>query len=204
MTTQILNRTVVEEKQFNIIDQWMPTGQGTNLPDVLQGIYFMDGNVLPDDCLTFNAAWDVKKRTLRLPVFGPQQWTFQPSSAGQVLLNLVMGLKLVYEIRFEDETFRHAVVVPTVLGFRIPRWLTEFTMSQTPESVDGEVWDRKNTIFFRLIPAGGYVLRKIVDGNRRKMSAFDKMLAQVQPTCLIVVNSGSLDKLNNVQVPDCQ
>ncbi|WP_299416364.1 hypothetical protein [Acaryochloris sp. IP29b_bin.148] len=189
MTTLTLNRAIVAEQKFETINRWMSTGQGSDLPKVLQGIYFMDGNDLPDDCLTLNTVWDAQTRTLQLPVFGPQQWTFHPSLAGRSLLKLVKILQLVYEIRFEDETLRHAVVIPKILGFRVPRWITEFTMTQTPESLKGEAWDRKNTIFFRLIPVGGYVLRKIVDGRGRKTPAFAKMLAQVQKTCIVVVNT---------------
>ncbi len=191
MTTLIVKHTVVKEKELKTIDRWMLTGQGTELPEVLQGIYFMDGNVLPDDCITLNATWDAKQLTLQLPVFGPRQWTFHPSLAGRGLLQLVKFFKLVYEIRFEDETLRHAVVTPSILGFKTPRWLIEFTMTQTEESVNGEIWDRQNTLFFRLIPAGGYILRKIVDTKGSKMPAFGKMLAQVQETCLIVVNSNA-------------
>lgn len=191
MTTLTLNHTVVEEKQFETINQWMSTGRGTDLPDILQGVYFMDGNDLPDDCLTLNADWDASNHTLQLPVFGPQQWTFHPSVAGRVLLTMVKVLKIVYEIRFEDETLRHAVVIPTLLGLRIPRWLTEFTMTQTADSMNGETWDRKNTIFFRLIPVGGYILRRIVDSKGNKTPVFAKMLTQVQETCIVLVHSDS-------------
>lgn len=191
MTTLIVKHTAVKEKELKTIDRWMLTGQGTELPEVLQGIYFMDGNVLPDDCITLNAAWDAKQLTLQLPVFGPRQWTFHPSLAGRGLLQLVKLFKVVYEIRFEDETLRHAVVIPSILGFKTPRWLIEFTMTQTEGSINGEIWDRQNTLFFRLIPAGGYILRKIVDAEGSKTPAFGKMLAQVQETCLIVVNSNA-------------
>lgn len=191
MTTLILKRTVVEENKFKTINQWMPTGQGTELPEILQGIYFMDGNVLPDDCVTLSADWNATTLTLQLPVFGPRQWTFHPSLAGRGLLMLVKLSKFVYEIQFKDETLRQAVVIPSIRGFRIPRWLLEFTMTQTEESIKGEVWDRRNTIFFRLIPVGGYTLRKIVTGKGRKTPAFAKMLSQVTETCIVVVNSSS-------------
>ena len=181
-------QTTVEEQQFKDIDTWMPTGQGTPLPEVLQGIYFMDGNTLPDDCLTLSATavWDPETRLLKLPVFGPWQWTFHPSKEGRRLLNLVQTFKVTYELKFQED-LRHAVVVPKVLGgLPVPRWLTEFTMTQTQDSVNGETWNRRNTIFFRLIPAGGYILRKIVDHQGQKTAAFDKMLSQVQENCLVV------------------
>lgn len=204
LTNRVLGHTTLEERLFRTIGQWMPTGQ--NLPDVLQGIYFMDGNELPDDCLTLNATWEAETLSLKLPVFGPRQWTFQPSPAGRRLFSLVKALRLTYEIRFQDETLRHAIVIPTILGIRIPRWITEFTMTQTNDSRNSEAWDRRNTVFFRLIPAGGYILRKIVDGQGAKLPAFDAMLTQVQETCLVAMSSEEPDQksASMSSVPDCQ
>ena len=184
-----LKQTSFEERQFKTIDTWMPTGRGTNLPDVLQGIYFMDGNPLPEDCVTLNSTWDAENRTLRFKAFEPHQWTFQATAAGRIWLSLVRILGAGVEIRFQDDTLRHAVVRPTMYGlFSMPRFLMEWTMTQTQDSVNGETWDRRNTIFFRLIPTGGYVLRKIVDHKGQKTAAFNQMLTQVQETCLVVVD----------------
>ena len=179
-------QTTIEERPFKDIYTWMPTGQKTNLPDILKGIFFMDGNDLPDDCLTLNSTWDAETLTLKIPVFAPEQWTFHPSEEGRRLLRFVEIFDVVYKIKFQDNTLRHAIVVPTLLGLSLPRWITEFTMTQTQDSVNGETWNRRNTIFFGLIPAGGYILRKVVDSKGQKTETFDKMLAQVQATCLVV------------------
>ncbi len=40
------DNTTIEERRFDDIQTWISTVQGTNLPEVLQGIYFMDGNKL--------------------------------------------------------------------------------------------------------------------------------------------------------------
>jgi len=38
---------------------WMKVEHPAELPEVLQGIFFMDGNVLPDDCLTvYSSDWN--------------------------------------------------------------------------------------------------------------------------------------------------
>ncbi len=187
------NQTTIEERRFSDIDTWMPTGRGTNLPEVLQGIYFMDGNPFPEDCLTLNSTWDAETRTLQFPVYGPLQWTFHPSEEGRSLLNRFQNRRGALKLRFNDDTLRHAVVIPIVNGVPFPRWIMEWTMTQTEDSENGETWNRRNTIFFGLIPRGGYTLRKIVDHNGQKTAAFDKMLAQVQETCLVVVNRDTSD-----------
>ncbi len=177
----------IEERRFDEINTWMSTGQGTNLPEVLQGIYFMDGNVLPDDCLTMNDQWDQDTLTLSLQVFGPLKWTFHPSNSGRMLLKLAQLTKLVYEIRFKDNTFRRADAIPKVLGLRLPTWIVVFEMNQIEDSVDGSIWERRNLGFFRLIPMGGYILRKVVDPKGQKTAMFDDMLTKVQETCIVVV-----------------
>ena len=184
----------IEERRFDDIQTWMPTGQGTDLPEALQGIYFMDGNKLPDDCLTLNAAWNPDTLTLSVRVFDPIQWTFHPSADGRRLLQLVKFFRLVYKIRFHDKTLRRADAIPTILGISLPRWIVVFEMNQTEDSVDGMTWDRQNRGFFRLIPLGGYILRKIVDKHGQQTAAFQSMLAQVQETCIVVSKDRELLK----------
>ncbi|MEM8719801.1 MAG: hypothetical protein AAGE84_10895 [Cyanobacteria bacterium P01_G01_bin.39] len=182
-------QTTVEEKRFDEIQTWMPTGQGTNLPDTLKGIYYMDGNKLPDDCFTMNARWDSDSLTLFIPVSAPLQWTFNPSDSGRGLLKLIQLARLVYEIRFQDHTLRRADAIPKVFGLPLPRWIVVFEMNQTEDSVDGNTWNRQNRGFFRLIPMGGYILRKIVDRNGEKLPSFENMLTQVESTCIVVTEN---------------
>jgi len=183
--------STVEERRLDEIDTWMSTGQGTDLPEVLQGIYFMDGNVLPDDCITMNGQWEPDSLTLSLPVFAPLKWTFHASINGQMLLKLVQLTKLVYEIRFKDNSFRRADAIPKALGIGLPTWILVFEMNQTEDSVDGSKWERKNIGFFRLIPMGGYILRKIVDPKGLKTPAFDDMLTKVQEKCIVVAKNSA-------------
>ena len=181
-----MTQTTIEERRFDRIQTWMSTGKGTDLPDVLKGIYFMDGNKLPDDCFTMNAQWDSDSLTLFMGVFDPLQWTFHPSISGRLLLKLVQLFKVVYEIRFQDDTFRRADAIPTALGIRLPLWIVAFEMNQTEDSIDGSTWDRRNVGLFRSIPLGGYILRKIVDRDGQKLPTFDNMLTKVRETCIVV------------------
>ena len=84
-----MTQTIIEERRCDRIQTWISTGQGTNLPNVLKGIYFMDGNKLPDNCFTMDAQWDSDSLTLFMLVFDPLQWTFHPSISGRILLWLV-------------------------------------------------------------------------------------------------------------------
>ena len=185
------DNTTIEERRFDDIQTWMSTGQGTNLPEVLQGIYFMDGNKLPEDCVTLNASasWNPEILTLSIRVCDPFQWTFESSPAGRKLLQQNKSQRLLIKIRFQDDTLRRADVIPLFYGIKLPRWILGFEMNQSEDSVDGMTWYRKNNGFFGLIPLGGYVLRKIVDKNGKKTPAFNDMFAKVQETCIVVTKS---------------
>jgi hypothetical protein len=57
------------------------------LSEVLQSIFFMDGNVLPDDCLTvYSSDGNSDQLTLLLRVFDPVIWTFRSSMGGRMLV----------------------------------------------------------------------------------------------------------------------
>ena len=71
----------------------------------------------------------------------------------------------------------------------MPTWIFVLEMNQTEDSVDGMTWNRNNRGFFRLIPLGGYILRKIIDKNGQKTPAFDNMLAKVLETCIVVTQT---------------
>ncbi len=187
------DNTTIEERRFDDIQTWMSTGQGTDLPEVLQGIYFMDGNKLPEDCLTLSAcaSWNPETLTLSMRPSDPLQWTFESSNDGRRLLQRLKSQRIVLNIRFQDNTFTKADVIPSIYGIQVPPWIFVLEMNQTEESVDGMIWDRGNRGFFRLIPLGGYILRKIVDKNGQKTPAFDNMLAKVQETCIVATKTNN-------------
>ena len=66
----------IEQKQIKDIATWMQVEQPAQLPEVLEGIFFMDGNVLPDYCITMQSAeWNADNLTLLLRVFDPVIWS---------------------------------------------------------------------------------------------------------------------------------
>ncbi|MEH2436351.1 MAG: hypothetical protein V7K25_19240 [Nostoc sp.] len=179
---------LIEKKQLNNIATWMIPIKQTNLPSVLQGVFFMDGNPLPDTCITmYNLEWDTQNRTLVLPIFAPLQWTFHNSIAGWILLRSIQLLKATYKIQFEDETLQEAQVIPVFLGIPISRAIVSFTMSQDKNSLNGDIWHRKNVWFGGLSRVGEYTLRKVVDKDGRYTPAFNDMLTRVKNECLVIV-----------------
>jgi len=177
----------IEQKQFSNIATWMKSNQETKLPDTLKGVFFMDGNPLPDDCITmYNLEWDTQNLSLFLPVFGKVQWTFQPSIQGRILLFGAWLTRFTYKIEFEDETLMRSQITPLIFGIPFPRWVLDATMCQEENSQNGDTWKRKNIWFGGASRIGEYILRRIVDKDGNYTPAFPDMLAKVEKDCLVI------------------
>ena len=152
-----------------------------DLPEILQGVFFMDGNPLPDDFIKFEGAqWDKTNKILKLPVFGPLQWTFTNSASGRLLLYSAKLTSTIYEIHFDD-SFQGAQITPIILGLRIPKWLVEFSLVQINENT----WDRNNSWLGGLFDNFGYTLRKILDGNGQPTSEFAGVESKIPQEFLV-------------------
>ena len=177
----------VAVQKFENIATWMTSNQPTDLPNVLKGVFFMDGNPLPDDCITlYNLDWDEEQNRLIVPVSAPVQWTFHRNLLGRLLL---LGAQLSgfrYVIQFEDTTLNTAQVTPITFGIPVPRWIVDATMCQHEGHNNGDLWDRKNVWFGGIPRVGEYVLRRVVDANGQYTPAFQDMLKKVDPECLVV------------------
>jgi len=177
---------LIEEKQLKDIANWMKVEHPAELPEVLQGIFFMDGNVLPDDCLTmYSSDWNAEQLTLLLRVFDPVIWTFHSSMAGRMLLYLVKFSRCTYLFRFSDATLQHGHITPIVFGWSVPPWLLDFLIDRDPNTPNGDIWYRRNSFFGRLADSG-YTFRRIVDKDGNYTSAFPDMLSKVDSECLII------------------
>ncbi|BCL38285.1 hypothetical protein [Nostoc sp. MS1] len=188
----------IEKKQLDNIATWMKPVKETDLPSVLAGVFFMDGNPLPDDCITmYNLEWDIQKQTLILPVFAPLQWTFHNTIFGWLLLSLSRLFRFTYKIEFADKTLQHGQITPFLLGLQIPKWFIDATMHQEENSPNGNVWYRKTRWFGGLLRLGEYTLRKVVDKDGNYTPAFKEMLAKVKNDCLVIVceNQSSVEKV---------
>ncbi|MEQ8997772.1 MAG: hypothetical protein RID53_14865 [Coleofasciculus sp. B1-GNL1-01] len=178
-----------ETRQLNDIATWMRQDRETDLPDILQGVFFMDGNPLADDCCTLEGGqWNANSRTLFLPVFAPFQWTFQVSEQGRQLLNFVNFAKVTYKFEF-DPTFRYAIIIPIVFGLSIPTWLVEFSMIQMDNDMQGNTWKRKNSWLLGLSDTGEYTFRKIVDKNRQYTLIFYEVQPKISRELLVITKN---------------
>lgn len=187
----------IEKKQLDNIATWMKPVKETDLPSILKGVFFMDGNPLPDDCITmYNLEWDAQNNTVSLPVFGQIQWTFHNSIQGWLLLILSWLSQFTYKIQFEDETLKKSQIIPLSFGVPIPKWIINPTMCQDENSPNGDTWQRKNIWFGGITGFADYTLRRIVDENGNYTPAFDDMLAKVENECLVIARNSIEDNVN--------
>lgn len=92
----------------------------TNTPEALQGIWWMNGNPLADELVSFaSVEWqpieengEVVGYKGSLPVYDAKVWSWHDSHAGKKLYDLVRSTKLVYVAEFNKD-FSYGVVTPT-------------------------------------------------------------------------------------------
>ena len=160
-----------------------------DLPNILQGVFFMDGNPLPDDFIKFDGAtWDSTNKILSLPVFAPLQWTFANSISGRLLLYSAKLTRTTYEMHFDD-SLQNAQITPIILGLRAPKWLVDFSLVQIENSSNGITWDRKNSWLGGLFDNFGYTLRKILDENGQPTSEFAGVQSRIPQEFLVVTKN---------------
>ena len=191
----------IEKREFENIGTWMKPVKETNLPDVLKGVFFMDGNPLPDDCINmYNLDWDADNKTLFLPVFGKNQWTFHTSILGIILLIGAWLVRFTYKIEFEDEQLTRSRVIPLVFGIKVPKWMINATMCRDENSQNGDIWERKNLWFGTITRLGDYTLRRVVNEDGTQTPAFKDMLSKVGKECLIVAPKCSVNTEENIKI----
>ncbi len=179
--------SVVAQK-FEDIATWMTSTRPTNLPSVLKGVFFMDGNPLPDDCITmYNLEWDETMKSLTIPVTGSIQWTFHRTFLGWLLLRGAQIARFRYKVQFEDDDLKAAQVIPIAFGLPIPRLIVNATLCRDENAQNGDRWLRKNIWFGGIPRVGEYTLRRVVDENGQHTPAFQDMLSKVNPDCLVLV-----------------
>lgn len=176
----------IEQKQIKDIATWMQVEQPALLPEVLEGIFFMDGNVLPDYCITMQSAeWNADNLTLLLRVFDPVIWSFHSSIAGRMLLQLAHFSRFTYLFRFSDATLQHGHITPIAFGLSVPPWIIDFLIDRDPNTPNGDIWHRTNSFFGR-VPEKGYTLRRVVNKDSSPTAAFSDFLSKVGTDCLII------------------
>ncbi len=158
----------------------------TNTPEALQGIWWMNGNPLADELVSFaSVKWEaievdgeVTGYRGSLPVYDSKVWSWHASPEGVTLYELVRAAKLVYVAEFNKD-FSYGIVTPTfklgVLPLKIdPSKFLTFAMRKVSE----DEYSRDSIIAG--IPSQ-YRFRRLVDGNGiLNETTFDEFLGLVE------------------------
>lgn len=178
---------MIETRSLDDINTWMISTQETGLPATLQGVFFMDGNPLPDTCMTmYNVAWDAENLSLFIPVSGRLQWNFHRTLPGLLLLRAAQIARFGYKIKFTDASLQASEIIPYGFGIAVPKWIVDLTMFQIDGSTNGDIWKRKNIWLGGIPYIGEYILRRVVNADGSYTPAFPDMLNKAPRQCLVV------------------
>lgn len=159
----------------------------TNTPEALQGIWWMNGNPLADELVSFaSVKWqpiedngEVVGYTGSLPVYDSKVWSWHDSKGGKTLYKAVLAAKLVYVAQFNKD-FSYGIVTPTFKVGPIPvkidpSKLLTFAMRKVSENE----YSRDSLIGG--IPSQ-YRFRRLIDGNGDVLdqNVFDEFKALVE------------------------
>eukprot|EP00962_Isochrysis_galbana_P015557 scaffold4475_cov114-Isochrysis_galbana.AAC.4 len=161
------------------------------LPEKVRGVFWFKTNAAPELLFTLHGAGiDADARELRLTAFGAWEWSLNNTWVGCCEL-VACGLPSG-RLRFQfDETWSFARM-PITLCFCIPlpegiaravgMW---YEMREVAEAAGkGETWER-NTYKGTQKSPGSYKFVKVLDGNGRRLPAYDEMLASIEARELV-------------------
>ncbi|SME96530.1 hypothetical protein [Pseudobacteriovorax antillogorgiicola] len=170
------------------IDQYLIAGSDdTGTPRNLQGLWWMDGNPLADEVVSFSSArieaieeaGNVIGYKAYIPVYDEGIWSWHDSFSGRSLYRAVEKNQLVYQGIFNTD-FSYGDVTPIIKPFgvfpevEIPQsMLLNFSMSQ----VSDNEWSRDSVIFGQ---ESSYRFRQIVDGEGNRLPAWDDYLISIE------------------------
>ena len=179
--------------QFQVVphdqlDDVMTIGSdATGTPENLQGLWWMDGNPLADEVVSFAGAQyeaieeddEVVGYSAEIAVYDEAVWTWHNSFGGHLLYRLVNQQKLVYHGIFNAD-FTHGEVTPIIRPFsvlpevEIPQsMLVNFSMTQVTE----DEWSRDSVLFGQ---SSSYRFRRIVDGEGNRLPAWDDFVQSIE------------------------
>ncbi|MBC7658267.1 MAG: hypothetical protein H7249_01010 [Chitinophagaceae bacterium] len=161
------------------IDHQMAIGSDvTGTPKNLQGLWWMDGNPMADEVMSFaSTEWtdilkdgEVVGHTASIPVYDQGVWSWHDSFAGRCMYEWALGAHLRYNLSF-NEDFTDGHVTPEIKPFAMRHGMkpsghfVEFTMVKVPANE----YRRDSTIGGR---TRTYRLRRIVDGEGNRLPSF--------------------------------
>lgn len=176
---------LIEIPSDRVDEEMLIAGGSSGIPDALQGLWWMDGNPLPDEVISLGAStWNPDEQTTRIVVYGERIWSWHANIPGRMLYRMARRSRLVYELQLDQDP-THGTITPIIdiLGarVRVPRWLVALTM----ERVRDGLWLRKSR-FFGLIPHV-YHLRRIVSGDGSRLDTYAAYVESAPPRSFLAV-----------------
>ncbi|KAJ3328927.1 hypothetical protein HDU76_009025, partial [Blyttiomyces sp. JEL0837] len=133
---------------------------GVGAPLELSGVWYMRGNIAPDELFSLARGWyDENSGLYKVRVYDENIWTFDPTSDGRVLYNDVRVFGLTYGV-FADPSSSN---FNFIAEFHLPSFLTGQKIVLGP-----------NMVNFSVIPQAG-------DPNRYTRTSYD-IFGKAYPT----------------------
>lgn len=161
---------LIEIPSDRVDEEMRIAGASSGIPDTLQGLWWMDGNPLPDEVISFGAStWSAAEQATRIRVYGQRIWSWHGNILGRLLYHMARMSRLVYELHF-DPDLTLGTITPniSVLGarFRVPESLLRLTLRRKGDGL----WLRESRFFgvFHHV----YHLRRIVGGDGARLDTF--------------------------------
>jgi hypothetical protein len=171
------------------MDKNLPFGSDeTHTPKNLQGMFWMDGNPLPDKLVSLAKVrfTDLRDQNGKItghrayiPVYDQGVWTWDDTRTGNALYKLVHDVKLTYKVDFNaDYTFGQVTPLVTLIpGLKRtaipPSMLVDFTLTLNgPDefSRDSILAGKKHN----------YRFRRVVDGTGKRLPAWDDFVRKME------------------------
>jgi hypothetical protein len=194
----------IVEVDTHSADAWMSglfPEDRSEIPDHLKGIYYMDGNTMPEELATLNMCkFDKKRRTVQGNPFRTPGWTYDPAPPNERKHTRWRGLIQMcwmaccnpgLMIRFDDDEFKAGALNLTLSPPCCPSWIccccchpgycieipgsTAYGMRWEQMDEEGNLWRR----YQGTDKANGYDLRKIFTKGQRLPAYEAQMMKEV-------------------------
>lgn len=181
---------LIEVPSDEVDREMLVAGGSSGFPGLLQGLWWMDGNPLPDELLSLGGStWNPETRTTRIQVYGERVWSWHGNLLGRGLYALTYLSRLDYELRFDDD-LSTGTITPIIRVFgsevRIPERVAKLTLRLVR---DGH-WLRESCFFGLFYHV--YDLRRIVRGDRSRLDAFTAYAKSAPARTYLAVRRGAV------------
>ncbi len=182
------------------IDQYLvPGSDATGTPEALQGLWWLDGNPVHDEVISFagaqfqpiEEAGKVVGYEAFLPVYDEGVWSWHNDVGGWRGYIVARKVRLTYHLVF-DANFTSGDITPVVklLPGQEPVEIPQsFFASFTMDLVNNNEWSRDTAV---LGSKSNYRFRRIVDGEGTRLPNFEDYLANIK-----------VENLKSAMIPVC-